>query len=161
VTLDLLVYNMGRISVITNDRSQNRARKGLAGATLDGQDLTDWEMYSLPYASGLENFKASDAPHTGPTFYRSTFNVDKVGSTFLDMSNWGFGAVWVNGHNVGRFLDRGGQRGLFLPSQWLKPGQNEITVLELHDAPATPEITGVKNLVTSAINPWPVDLTRN
>ncbi len=160
VTLDLLVYNLGRISVITNDRSQNRARKGLAGATLDGQELTDWEMYSLPYATGPENFKPSAAPQMGPTFYHATFNVNQVGSTFLDLSNWGFGAVWVNGHNLGRFLDRGGQRGLFLPSQWLKPGQNEITVLELHDAPVTPEITGVKNLVTSTINPWPVNLTR-
>ena len=31
VTLDILVYNLRRISVITNDRSQNRARKGSRG----------------------------------------------------------------------------------------------------------------------------------
>ena len=43
VTLDILVYNLGRISVVTNDRTQYLARKGLlGGASLDGQDLTGW-----------------------------------------------------------------------------------------------------------------------
>jgi len=67
-TLDLLVHNLGRISVITSANSQGRAVKGLAdGAYLDGQELTDWQIYSLPMAK-VEGFKASTTPHTGPTF---------------------------------------------------------------------------------------------
>ena len=132
-TLDLLVYNLGRISVIVSAQTQNLARKGLiGGATLDGADLSGWQIYSLPF-NNVDNFKASDAAHTGPTFYRGTFTVDKPGGTFLDMRNWSMGAVWVNGHNLGRFWDRGGLRSLFLPRQWLKPGRNEIIVLELHE----------------------------
>ncbi len=158
-TLDVLVYNLGRVSVITNAASQPRARKGLIGATLDGKDLTGWDMYSLPFTSGPEKFQAA-APTDGPAFYHATFNVDKLGSTFLDLSNWSFGAVWVNGHNLGRFWDRGTERGLFLPQAWLKTGQNEIVVLELHDAPQTPEIAGRLNMTTGPLNAFPVDLNR-
>src|SRR5262249_40362344 len=141
-TLDILVHNLGRISVITAPRSQDRARKGLIdGAALNGQDLSDWQMYSLPFNS-VETVAASSAPHTGPTFYRGTFTLDKLGGSFLDMRNWGFGVVWVNGHNLGRYWDRGGLRSLFVPQNWLKQGQNEIVALELHDAPKQAEISG-------------------
>jgi beta-galactosidase len=157
-TLDVLVYNLGRISVVTSYKTQDRAHKGLIdGAALDGKDLTDWEIYSLPYEH-VENFKPSSAPHTGPTFYRGTFNLDSVGGTFLDMRNWSMGAVWVNGHNLGRHWDRGGLRSLFLPRQWLRQGQNEIIVLELHGAPKAAEISGVKNIVEEPPVPFPMKL---
>ena len=146
-TLDLLVYNLGRISVVTDARSQDRACKGLIdGAYLDGQELTDWQIYSLPYES-VRNIRSSRAAHTGPTFYRGTFTLHKTGGAFLDMRHWGMGAVWVNGHNAGRFWDRGGLRSLFVPRQWLERGQNEIVVLELHDAPKVAEVSGVTKIV--------------
>jgi beta-galactosidase len=160
VTLDLLVHNLGRISVITAPRSQERARKGLVGgATLDGTELTDWQMYSLPYAT-VTDFRPSTKPHIGPTLYRGTFNVTTRAGTFLDLRNWGFGAVWVNGHALGRFWDRGGCRSLFLPAQWLKSGANEIVVLELHDAPATPEISGGTKIIEEPAVPFVMQLDR-
>jgi beta-galactosidase len=156
----VLVYNLGRISVVVSEQTENLARKGLIdGASLDGEDLSDWQIYSLPY-NNVDNFKASDAPHTGPTFYRGTFKLDQVGGTFLDMSNWSMGAVWVNGHNLGRFWDHGGLRSLFLPRQWLKPGQNEIVVLELHDAPKTAEVSGGTKIIEAPAVPFPVRLDR-
>ncbi len=158
VTLDILVYSLGRISVVTSDRTQQYASKGLlGGASLDGTDLTGWDMYSLPYVN-VNNFKAAPATTAGPTFYHAKFNVDKVGGTFLDMSNWSFGAVWVNGHNLGRFWDRGGLRSLFVPSAWLKTGANDIVVLELNNAPATPEIAGVDHIVQTKAVPFAVKL---
>jgi len=161
VTLDLLVYNLGRISVITSQRSQDRARKGLdGGAWLGGEELTGWDMYSLPYAHGSEAATASVA-HTGPTFYRGTFTTDEAGGTFLDLSNWSFGVVWVNGHNLGRFWDRGATRSLFVPQHWLREGEaNEVVVLELHDAPTTPTIVGTKEMVTTEPVPFEVRLDR-
>jgi beta-galactosidase len=146
-TLDVLVYNLGRISVIVNASAPARARKGLIdGAFLDGKELTGWEIYSLPM-NQIDHFTPSKAPHTGPTFYRATFNVDKPAGTFLDMRNWSLGVVWVNGHNLGRYWNRGALGSLFLPAQFLKPGENEITLLELHDAPAHPQIAGVTQIV--------------
>lgn len=160
VTLDLLVYNLGRISVVTSAQSQDRARKGLLdGAALDGKELADWEIYSLPYAS-VDGIAPSTAPHTGPTFYRGTFDVAKTGGTFLDLRNWSFGVVWVNGHNLGRFWDHGGLRSLFVPGHWLKTGRNDIVVLELHDAPKHAEIAGVDHIIEEAAVPFPVRLDR-
>ena len=157
-TLDLLIHNLGRISVITSANSQNRAVKGLTDcAYLDGNALTDWQIYSLPMPR-IDGFKASAAPHTGPTFYHATFNMDKPASTFLDLRNFSFGVVWVNGHNLGRFWDRGGTRSLFLSEHFLKPGVNDIIVLELHDAPKTPEIVGTVDMISTDPVPFAIRL---
>jgi beta-galactosidase len=159
-TLDLLVYNLGRISVVVSAQSQHLARKGLIeGAALNGQDLSGWQIYSLPYEN-VRNFRASDAAHIGPTFYRGTFAVEKIGGTFLDMRNWSMGAVWVNGHNLGRFWDHGGLRSLFLPSEWLKRGKNQIVVLELHDAPKLAEVSGGTKIIEQPAVPFKVRLDR-
>ncbi len=161
VTLDLLVYNLGRISVVTSDRTQQYASKGLlGGATLDGQSLMGWAMYSLPYATGPDQFTASATPSSGPAFYHATFTLEEVGGTFLDLRNWSFGVVWVNGHNLGRFSDRGPVRSLFVPQYWLKQGQNDIVVLELHDSPQNPTITGGTALIQEvAAKPFAVKLS--
>jgi beta-galactosidase len=161
VTLDILVHNLGRISVITSANSQDLARKGLiGGAFLDGAELTDWHIISLPLSS-VQDIKPSQTPHTGPTFYHATFNVpapaaghSDLPSTFLDMQKFSFGIVWVNGHNLGRFWDRGGARSLFLSGHFLKPGANDITVLELHDAPSTAEVTSTTNMIETAAVPF-------
>lgn len=154
VTLDILVYNLGRISVITAPWTQERARKGLiGGAALNGADLSDWEMYSLPFEK-FDNFKGTTTAHTGPTIYRGTFTLDKVGGSFLDLRNWGMGAVWVNGHNLGRYWDRGALRSLFVPRHWLKQGQNEIIVVEMHDAPKVAEVSGATQIISEKEVPF-------
>ena len=161
VTLDILLHNLGRISVITSSRSQDRARKGLIGGVwLDGSELTGWENHSLPLAE-IKGLKGSKSPHTGPTFYRGTFEVTDPASTYLDLRNWSFGAVWVNGHNLGRYWDRGALRALFLPAHFMKRGKNEIVVLELHDAPKVAEIASATQIITEKEVPWAVRLDRN
>ncbi len=129
VTLDILVHSLGRISVITSTDSAGPRRKGLiGGAFLDGVELADWQIFSLPLTN-VQSIKSSQALHTGPTFYHASFNVPTptagqtdLPSTFLDMRNFSFGIVWVNGHNLGRFWDRGGAGSFFLSSHFLKPG---------------------------------------
>jgi beta-galactosidase len=161
-TLDILVHNLGRVSVITSANSQWRAKKGLiGGAFLDGTELTDWDNYSLPTDPPLPAVIVRGRPHNGPTFYDATFNIDKPASTFLNLSNFGMGVVWVNGHNLGRYWDRGGSRSLFCSEHFLKPGANEITVLELHDAPKVPEIAGTTKMVETPPVPFPVKLDVN
>ena len=68
---------------------------------------------------------------TRPGYYRGTFNLKKVGDTFLNMETWGKGQVYVNGHALGRFWSIGPQQTLYLPGCWLKKGQNEIIVLDV------------------------------
>ena len=69
--------------------------------------------------------------------------MDKVGDTFLDMSTWGKGMVWVNGHAMGRFWEIGPQQTLYMPGCCLKEGDNEIIVLDLK-GPAEAKVVGVE-----------------
>jgi len=153
-TLDILVHNLGRDSLLNVPTRGSTQSKGVtADPTLDGKALTDWRMYSMP----LDN--PDDLPNPpyglrppgsltdGPAFYKGTFTVSDTGETFLDMSNWHFGVVWVNGHNLGRYWNVGDCRSLYLPSVWQKQGENQITVLELGTPPSDATIKGVTNMV--------------
>jgi beta-galactosidase len=103
---------------------------------LNGAPLTGWEHYGLPlfdinslqFAGGASARK----PFDGPGFYRGTFTVSQTGYTFLDLRGWGKGYVWINGHNLGRYWSVGPQQALFVPAPWLKAGENEVIVLDLH-----------------------------
>ena len=144
-TLTIVVEAMGRINF-------GRAIKDYKGITSnvtvtgddDGDDVTwtlkDWTMRTLPdtYDNALRAFtrfkdgaKMGLALNTKAGYYRGTFNVRKVGDTFLNMETWGKGLVYVNGHALGRFWSIGPQQTLFLPGCWLKKGQNEIIVLDI------------------------------
>ena len=64
-------------------------------------------------------------------FYKGIFNVDTPADTFLDMSGFGKGIVFVNGFNLGRYWNVGPFLDLYLPAPILKSGENEIVVLEI------------------------------
>ena len=63
--------------------------------------------------------------------FKGQFKLDKMADTFLDMSKWKKGVVWVNGHNLGRFWSIGPQQRLYCPAPSLKKGENTIIVLDL------------------------------
>jgi beta-galactosidase len=66
-----------------------------------------------------------------PVLKKGTFVLSATGDTYLDMSNWGKGAVWINGHNLGRYWETGPQQTMYVPAEWLKKGTNSIAVFEL------------------------------
>jgi beta-galactosidase len=154
-TLDILVHNLGRNSLVTSSAGQ---KKGLnANPNLDGQPITGWKIYSLPLDDPDQLPDPMVAklvyPPTGPSFFNGSFNLSDTGETYLDMSNWHFGVVWVNGHNLGRFWEVGTGRAIYLPSVWQIKGENKITLLELGPAPAAPEIIGVAKMVETPALP--------
>jgi beta-galactosidase len=56
--------------------------------------------------------------------------LNDVADSYLDLSDWGKGTVWVHGKNLGRFWKIGPQQTLYLPREWLKQGENNIVVFE-------------------------------
>jgi beta-galactosidase len=131
--LDILVENTGRVNYSDQIRDE---RKGITSrATLDGRQITDWQIYSLPISDPSREHFQPAAPCTGPCFYRGTFNVDQPGDSFLDTSQLGKGQLWVNGHALGRFWKIGPQKTLYLPAPWLKDGKNELIVFDVDAAP--------------------------
>jgi beta-galactosidase GanA len=65
-------------------------------------------------------------------FFRGNFFIENKGDTFIDVSNYTKGIVWVNGHNLGRYWDIGPQKRLYCPASWLMQGFNEIIIFDLH-----------------------------
>jgi beta-galactosidase len=141
--LEILVDAEGRVNFgvrLVDDR------KGIIGTVkLNGEELKGWEMFPLPL-DDLSKLKFKSTPAKGPAFYRATFDLKPVGDTFLDLSGWGKGYVWVNGHNLGRHWGVGPQQSLFCPGVWLKAVGNQIVVLDL-DATAARTVQGRTNPV--------------
>jgi beta-galactosidase len=145
--LDILVHNLGRDSLISVPAPATLSKGLTADPTLDGTPLTGWRMYSLPLDDIDHLPAATSTVPGGPAFYAGSFSITDRGETYLDMSNWHMGVVWVNGHNLGRYWDVGDSRSLYLPSVWENVGPNRIDVLELGTPPGDPTIRGVRDMV--------------
>ena len=144
--LDLLVENMGRVNFGPNLVSE---RKGITEkVTLNGEELQDWEIYSLPLNDilKLSNLKFSAQVKSGPAFYRGRFDLRSTGDTYLDMRGWGKGLVWINGHNLGRYWSIGPQQSLYIPAEWLRKGFNDVVVFDYEDH-GSRSLQGIEQLI--------------
>ncbi len=144
-TLEILVEAMGHI----NFGEFIIDRKGITErATLNGMTLMNWETYGFPldekWVSSLPEAQV-DASRPG-AFFKGSFQLHQVADTYLDMSRYQKGFVWVNGHNLGRYWSIGPQQRLYCPAPWLRRGSNEIIVLDLHQTETRP-ISGREALI--------------
>jgi len=152
-TLDILVENMGRINY-GSQITQNL--KGIISpVVIDGHEITGgWQMFKFPMAEPPLIAPGSYKAVAGnPALYHATFSLNETGDTFLDMSGWGKGIVFVNGHNLGRFWEIGPQQTLYLPGCWLKKGGNEIVVFEQINKILHHTISGIKTPELKHLNP--------
>jgi len=129
--LEIFVEGMGRI----NFAEHLIDRKGITDrVTLNGMTLMNWEVYGLPMdEASIERLSPSRPEKDKPgQYFKGSFELDQVADTYIDMSNYKKGVVWVNGHNLGRYWEIGPQKRLYCPAPWLKKGHNEILVFDLH-----------------------------
>ncbi|MBQ8990611.1 MAG: beta-galactosidase [Prevotella sp.] len=143
--LKILIEAMGRINF-------GRAIKDYKGITesvvitteQEGHELSwnlkRWSILTIPddYQTAVRALSTAAAngggsPFQGRGYYRGYFNLKKkhLGDTFLNLEQFGKGQVYVNGHAIGRFWNIGPQQTLFVPGCWLKPGRNEVIVLDV------------------------------
>ena len=144
-SLSILVEAMGRINF-------GRAIKDFKGITnevllqadIDGHETT-WNLKNWNITTMSDDYnaivkemdqvhndmKSAETIYSDGGYFRSYFNLKKVGDTFLNFETWGKGQVWVNGHALGRFWNIGPQQTLYVPGCWLKKGKNEIIVLDI------------------------------
>ena len=158
--LEILVEGMGHI----NFAQYLIDRKGITDrVTLDGMTLMNWETFNLPLGereigewsgeagravAGSRGDGASSAaapPLTRGVLFKGGFELDSTADTYLDMSAFKKGYVWVNGHNLGRYWYVGPQQRLYCPAPWLRKGKNEVVVLDLQQTKAG-SIRGVAEL---------------
>jgi len=141
---DLLIENKGRPSGEVADFTF--ALKGLWGnASLNGQILTSWQQFSLPFDNWLFPIINNNLPWTSipsshesqPAFYKATFNVNATDGpqhTFLMLPKWGKGFIYINGFNIGRITNLGPQCSYYVPASILVNGANTMIIFE-SDAP--------------------------
>ncbi|XP_038178077.2 beta-galactosidase-1-like protein 3 [Arvicola amphibius] len=134
--LRILVENQGRVHFSWNIQYE---WKGLdTDISINDTLLTNFTIYSLDLKMSFfkrllsATWRLAPENYLGPAFYRGTL---KAGSspkdTFLDLANWHYGFVFINGRNLGRYQDIGPQRTLYLPGPWLQPKDNEIIMFEM------------------------------
>jgi beta-galactosidase len=157
VTLEVLVYTISRV----NFGIEIHDRKGLHGPVSflpnDGgalQPVEGWEIRAIDFGADavIPKLAWQAASATEPAFWRGTFEVAAIGDTFLDLSKWGTGIVWVNGHCLGRFWNIGPTQTMYLPAPWMKCGRNEVVVLDL-TGPDEPVLAGLKEPILDHLRP--------
>lgn len=152
--LDILVEATGRVNygkAIIDHKGITGKVELETGSTK--RILKNWQVFNFPVDYAFQkNKKYTSTKVNGPGWYKGTFNIAKTGDTWLDVSTWGKGMVWINGHNLGRFWRIGPQQTLYLPGVWLRQGTNEIIILDV-DKPVSPKVAGIVKPVLDKINP--------
>ncbi|MBV1779847.1 beta-galactosidase [Paeniglutamicibacter sp. ABSL32-1] len=138
LAIELYVESMGRV----NYGRLVGERKGIVGAVLhERQELHGWRMTAMELprvpAATLLGQASKASPHEA-AFHAFGFGADAAADGFIDMSGWGKGYVWVNGFSLGRFWDAGPQSRLFVPAPVVRPGANQVLILELDGTSAGP-----------------------
>jgi hypothetical protein len=135
--LDILVDSFGHVGY-----GQAMAdRKGIVGGIrLGNEEVEDWDVYSLPldetYIRQLKPVLSE--PSRPGIFFKATFRLDQLGDSYIDMSGWAKGYLWVNGQLLGRYWNLGPQQRLYCPASWLRHGDNELLIFDLHQTVAAP-----------------------
>lgn len=138
-TLKVVVDTFGHVNF---SKYMEKDRKGLIGkVSLGDTPLENWSIERIDLTSPLP----APARKTGHVrgreqgaLYRAEVQLDQCIDTFLDMTGWKKGYVWVNGHLLGRYWHIGPQERLYCPGEILKPGFNTIEILDLHMVTETP-----------------------
>ena len=136
-TLHILMENMGRV----NFGSFLFDRKGITeNVVFNGSPLLNWYHFSLPLSpqqiSSLSfTSKSNSSTNFGlfqtPVFYKFFLFVDVVADSFLNVTGWCKGHIFVNGFNLGSYWDPAGpQHTLYLPATMIVKGYNEIILFE-------------------------------
>ncbi|MEG1741128.1 MAG: beta-galactosidase [Akkermansia sp.] len=142
-TLEILVEGMGHINFHISMESD---RKGLFGAVkLGDKEIKDWKVRALPLASltpkdifKMPKSKTAPSKNREGAHFRAILNIDTPKDTFLDLSKYTKGYVWVNGRNIGRYWNIGPQLRLYVPAPFLRTGKNIIDILDLHETQPQP-----------------------
>lgn len=80
--------------------------------------------------TSLTGWRTNDGavPLKAPVLVQSSFVIDgQPSDTFVDMSGWSKGIVFINGFNLGRYFNVGPQQTLYVPAPFLRFGENTVS----------------------------------
>ncbi len=111
--------------------------------------LSNWTITGYPfdnYAKIEEFILKSDTYEVpsngilkeGPVIFHQKFflSEENLGDTYWDTQGWGKGFIFINGFNLGRYWPLvGPQITIYVPKNLLKPGWNDIVIVEYQKTP--------------------------
>ncbi|MDU1890362.1 MAG: hypothetical protein E6767_06690 [Dysgonomonas sp.] len=130
-TLRIYTENIGRITygpeILDNS-------KGLFGnISLDSEAIENWVITPLNVrdcdVNSLQYGKQDSI--LLPSFHKGSFNLEVPKDTYLDISGWGMGEVWINGNYIGSYWEEEKQQSIQIPAENLLKGNNEVVVFDL------------------------------
>ncbi|MEV7176773.1 glycoside hydrolase family 35 protein [Kitasatospora sp. NPDC093679] len=140
VAVELLAESLGRV----NYGPLVGETKGVDGVRHERQYLHGWRAEPLrldPLPPADFGPEPADGTGDAARLVRGVLDLTDTGDAFLAVPGGVRGYLWVNGFLLGRYDARGPQTTLYCPQPLLRPGRNELTLLELGDAhPRTIEL---------------------
>lgn len=129
-TIDILMENMGRVNYGHKLLADTQHKGIRTGVCKDLHFMLHWNQYPLEF----ENPEAIDFTkewhEDQPAFYAFDVELKALKDTYIDLTNFGKGIVFVNGVNIGRFWDVGPTLSLYIPHGLLRIGNNRIIIFE-------------------------------
>lgn len=132
ITLDILVAAFGRNNY--GERMLDDQKGITKYVSFEPFTQMNWQMYCLPMDNAYLNklgFSSKLTNSKEGSFFKGSFQINELGDTYLDLSNYKCGFVVVNGHNLGRYWNKGPQKRLYCPAPWLLRGKNEIIIFDM------------------------------
>jgi beta-galactosidase len=145
--LEIVVEGMGHI----NFAQFMIDRKGITDrVTLNGMTLMNWDIALLPMDEHFISIAKPDLslsvkPDKPCNFFSGEFRLAETGDTYFDVSGLSKGMLYVNGHLLGRYWNKGPQQRLYCPAAWLNKGVNRIRAFDFHRLDEV-EISGKQTL---------------
>ena len=134
--VDILYEGTGRVNY--GERLDYQRQRLIGPVSIDGESNLVWRIYAvelLPrFLSAAEAggiWRRMPSKERIPMLVKGTMEIKGIPQdTFADMSNWGKGVLFINQVNLGRYWNVGPQQTLYVPSNVLRMGINEIMIFE-------------------------------
>ena len=131
IRLDILVENMGRV----NYGPYLSDPKGITeGVRLGQQFLYCWDAYTMPMdCISKVNYHSGEKAFDGrPVLLRGFFEAGETPcDCFISLPGFKKGVIFINGKPLSRYWNIGPQKTAYLPAPFMRPGKNELALLEL------------------------------
>ena len=120
---DILIENMGRVNYGHKFLADTQ-RKGIRTGVCKDLHFCSTEQYPLPLDNPEKIDFSKGWTEGQPAFYAYDFEVEAPKDTYIDLSEFGKGIAYINGHHLGRFWNVGPTLSLYIPHSYLKEGAN-------------------------------------
>lgn len=128
--IKILVENMGRVNYGHKLFADTQEKGIRTGVIRDLHFMLGWKHYPIALDKSSKVTFSGKWEENQPAFYAYDFELVTVNDTYIDLSGFGKGVVFVNDHHIGRFWDVGPTLSLYIPHGFLKQGKNRIIIFE-------------------------------